>query len=87
MNLKIKRGRNIQVIKDFDLLIVEDNSENPVAVVAQAGPTGIYVVSSIDAGEEEFNRVLRGLGIDKTVIRTDLNAVLKAPEALPALKL
>lgn len=87
MNLKIKRGRNVQVIKDFDLLIVEDNSENPVAVVAQYGPNGVYLVSSIDAGDEEFNRVLRGLGIDKTVIRTDLNAALKAPEALPALKL
>jgi hypothetical protein len=87
MILRIKKGRETQVIEDPDLVIVEDKSGNPIAVAAKLGMEGVIAVSSIDAGEETFNRVLHGLGIDKTVVRQDLTAGLRKPETLSAIQL
>ena len=77
----IHRGRVVE-IADFDQLVVEDSAGNPVAVAGKFGTDETYLVSSID-DDVRFNESLRLLGINKTVIVTDLKKSLRSPEFLP----
>jgi hypothetical protein len=50
---------------DARVVIVEDIYENPIAVVCELA-TGMTTV--VSASDDDFNRVLQSLGIDKMVI-------------------
>jgi N-dimethylarginine dimethylaminohydrolase len=85
MRVKIlKRGEKPIVIPDFDMLIVETEGGTPVAVACRYGPEGAYVVSSVD-DDKRFNEVLQKLGLDRTVVVTDLSKLMKPDGSLPHL--
>jgi len=55
-------------------LVIEDDLGNPVCVAMQFGPPGQpggIIIENADA--ENWNDILRQLGINKTVIVTDIN--------------
>ena len=52
---------------DARVVIVEDLYENPIAVICELA-TGMTTV--VSASDDDFNRVLKSLGIDKLVINT-----------------
>ena len=58
------------------VVIVEDIYDNPIAVVCELA-TGM--TSVVSASDEDFNRVLKSLGIDKLVINNKAEAE-SAPE-------
>lgn len=69
MKLLIHRGlRDAQVI-EATRVIVEDDHGNPVALALEFAPNEILAVT---ADSPEFNNVLEGMGIKKTVIVTDV---------------
>ena len=61
---------------DARVVIIEDLYDNPIAVVCELA-TGMTTV--VSASDEDFNRVLKSLGIDKLVINTNVEAP-SAPE-------
>jgi Trk K+ transport system NAD-binding subunit len=65
---------------DARVVIVEDLYENPIAVVCELA-TGMTTV--VSASDDDFNRVLKSLGIDKLVI----NNKATAPEVPEGAKL
>ena len=65
---------------DARVVIVEDLYENPIAVVCELA-TGMTTV--VSASDDDFNRVLKSLGIDKLVI----NNKAAAPEVPEGAKL
>lgn len=81
MRVKILKAGQVQIIEEPDLVLIETNDGNPVSVASRYGPAGAFVVSCID-DEERFNRTLRGLGIDRTVIKVPLDKQLKRPSDL-----
>ena len=62
------------------VVIVEDLYDNPIAVVCELA-TGMTTV--VSASDDDFNRVLKSLGIDKLVI----NNKAEAPEVPEGAKL
>ena len=56
---------------DARVVIVEDLYENPIAVVCELA-TGMTTV--VSASDDDFNRVLKSLGIDKLVINNKAEA-------------
>lgn len=69
-------GREIQTIRG-DLIVVKDHYGNPVVVVQELQP-GILTV--VTADDDDFNRVLRALGLDKVVICDRLESQYEPPE-------
>ena len=61
---------------DARVVIVEDLYDNPIAVVCELASGMTTVVS---ASDDDFNRVLKSLGIDKLVINNKAETS-KAPE-------
>lgn len=61
---------------DARVVIVEDLYDNPIAVVCELA-TGMTTV--VSASDDDFNRVLKSLGIDKLVINNKAETS-KAPE-------
>jgi len=56
---------------DATRVIIEDDLGNPVCAAVQFGPPpGGIIVETADA--KNWNQVLRNLGIDKTVVVTDI---------------
>lgn len=64
-----KLGQEPTVIKDASVVIVEDEFENPVAVIVHI-QQGVCTVVTPD--DPDFNRILSGLGVDKLVINEQL---------------
>jgi hypothetical protein len=61
--------RDVQVI-EATRVVVEDNHGNPIAVALEFAPNQILAVT---ADAPEFNDVLAGMGIRKTVVVTDVD--------------
>lgn len=84
--MRLKAFRKIgdpePIIADVSVVIVEDDNGVPVAVACEVGPGAICTAHARD---EEFNRILKTLGIDRLVITDNLESVLKNPEQLPLL--
>lgn len=81
MQLKIiQRIGEPPIIIDAALVLVEGMHGQPVSVACDRGG-GEIMVSSIHDGQEEFNRNLHTLGINKTVILEDLRKQIAAPGA------
>ena len=84
MHIKVfRRNRLVFSADDADLLLVEDSSGNPVSIAARAGLDNTFIVSTIDNGEVEFNRLLKNLGIDKMVVKTDVGISRRPEQQLP----
>ena len=82
MRIKIVRRGETMIIEDATLMIVEDSKGDPVSVAARYGVGDLFTVSCID-DEEKFNRTLRGLGIDKVVVKVPIDQDLRNPRELP----
>lgn len=68
MKIKVLQavGKDVAILQDVVQLIVEDEDGNPVTVISELQP-GVIEVATADEGAE-FQRILQGLGIDKTVV-------------------
>lgn len=77
MQIRIRHANGLnELIQQPQLVVVEDDHGNPVAVAGKLGMReDDFLVSSIDS--PEFNASLRLLGIDKTVIVTNPFAKLQ----------
>lgn len=75
-------GDKNPIIAEVSVVVVEGDDGTPVMVACDVGNGGICASSAKD---EDFNRVLRTLGIDKLVITDNLDAALKPPGELPAI--
>jgi len=54
------------VVLEASQFVAEDDLGTPIAVGAAYGPDGAYAVSCV--GCPDFRRVLRALGVDRTVV-------------------
>ena len=64
-------GKSQHVLDDINLVVVEDTFGNPLVVIIET-QTGVQSV--ILADDPDFNRILKGLGIDKVVISEQLES-------------
>ena len=82
MRLKAYRrlGDPEPIIADVAVVVVEDANGNPIAVACEIANGAI---AACTAKDEEFNRTLQVLGIDKLVIAESIDAGLKTPDKLP----
>lgn len=69
-------GKDSVVVDNNGVVIIEDNFGNPIVVVVQIQP-GVYTV--VNSSDEDFNRVLQGLGIDKIVVNEKLQMDMPLP--------
>ena len=76
-------GGKQHILENINLVIVEDVLGNPVVVVIETQPG---VQSVILADDPDFNRILSGLGIDKTVISDKLDNKDAIPEGAKLLQ-
>lgn len=53
-------------------VVVLDSHDNPIAVAVEPDRGVIIAATASEEGNAEFNSILRNLGIDKTVIVTDV---------------
>ena len=72
-----KLGEAPVVYQDASLVIVEDAHGNPILVGCDLGVGGAIEVSHVK--DPQHNRVLRALGIDKTVV-CDTKELAKPPD-------
>lgn len=81
MHVKIKAGSEIHSFPAVDLVIVEDDAGNPIAIASKT-MSNMCVVSSVDSGEQNFNQALQAAGIDKSVTFVNIPDKLKNPAEL-----
>jgi len=72
MKLLIHDRLNNPVEIQATRVVVLDQYDNPIAFALQTDPEIIIVESAAEAGQVAFNATLRNLGIDKTVLVTDV---------------
>lgn len=84
--MRLKAFRKIgdpqPIIAEVSVVVIEDDNGVPIAVACDVGPGA---VCTAHARDEEFNRILKTLNIDKLVITDNLESVLKNPDQLPLL--
>jgi hypothetical protein len=70
-------GQEPKVVANTAVAVIEDEYGNPIVVTVYVQP-GVYTVVTPD--DEDFVRILQGLGIDKIVVnnRLILNNDMKA---------
>ena len=62
-------------------MIVETETGDPVSVACEYGFPGAICVAHVK--DDDFNVVLKNLGIDRVVVATDIKDVLRPPARLP----
>jgi hypothetical protein len=70
-------GGSQHILDDINLVVVEDTFGNPLVVIIETQPG---VQSVILADDPDFNRILKGLGIDKTVISSSIDSIEDIPD-------
>ena len=70
------------VLPCTQILICQDNG-TPIVVAVEYGPEGAQAVGSVGHNPSEFHRLLKALGIERTVIVD----TIKMPEPQPGARL
>lgn len=70
MKVRLRAKGQVRVFEEAELIIVEDSHGNPVMVGCLAGPADSFVCSTVS--DPDFNSILRQLGINKTVLVTNV---------------
>jgi len=69
------------LVREASVVVIEDDFGNPLIVGSDFTLPGSYQIA--DVRDENFNDILRALGIDKVVIAEHLEDKLLATEELP----
>jgi len=62
-------GRGKPIVLPVRQVVVRLSNGTPVVVASEFGPDGAYAVSRV--GDDDFNRLLRALGLDITHVQVD----------------
>ena len=65
-------GAGGPVVMEVSQVLIKQVDGTPIGVAAEYGPEGAYAVAH--AGDTDFNRILKALGIDQLVITDTLYA-------------
>jgi len=72
--MKLLIHRNLREPQEIEAtrVVVLDQFDNPVALAVEVEEGVIIAETAAEGNEVEFNQILRSLGINKTVIVTDV---------------